>query len=159
MTRSTPEQVDDALDALVCFDLYVASRAMTRRYRPVLDEHGITYPQYLVVLYLGSAGPSTIKGVAQALRLDHATLTPMIRRMEGSGLLVREHDAADRRSVRLTLTDAGRAVHAASDQVQCTIRDDLGMTPDELRDLQTTLRRVEQAMTARVLDGGGLTAG
>ncbi|MBD8606961.1 MarR family transcriptional regulator [Aeromicrobium sp. CFBP 8757] len=159
MTRSTPEQVDDALGALVCFDLYVASRAMTRRYRPVLDEHGITYPQYLVVLHLGSAGPSTIKGVAQALRLDHATLTPIIRRMEGSGLLVREHDEADRRSVRLTLTDAGRAVHAASDEVQCTIRDDLGMTPDELRDLQTTLRRVEQAMTARVRDGGGLTAG
>ena len=159
MAHTTGARVDHALDALVCFDLYVASRAMTRRYRPVLDEHGITYPQYLVVLYLGSAGPSTIKDVAQALRLDHATLTPMIRRMESRRLLVREHDTADRRSVRLTLTDAGRAVHAASDEVQCTIRDDLGMTPDELRDLQSTLRRVEQAMNARVREGGGLTAG
>jgi DNA-binding MarR family transcriptional regulator len=142
----------EALEELVCFDLYVASRAMTRRYRPVLEEHAITYPQYLVVLFLGSAGPSTIKDVAGALRLDHATLTPLIRRMEARGLMVREHDADDRRSVRLTLTDAGRTIHAASDDVQCTIRDDLGMTPDELRDLQSVLRRVERAMDERSRD-------
>ena len=159
MARSTPERVDHALDALVCFDLYVASRAMTRRYRPVLDEHGITYPQYLVVLYLGASGPSTIKDVAGALRLDHATLTPLIRRMEARQLLVRESDEADRRSVRLTLTDAGRAIHAASDEVQCTIRDDLEMSVDEIRELQAVLRRVEQAMDSRARESGELTAG
>ncbi|MFC5676276.1 MarR family winged helix-turn-helix transcriptional regulator [Aeromicrobium endophyticum] len=146
MTSTPPVRDGGILDELVCFDLYVASRAMTRRYRPVLERHGITYPQYLVVLYLGSAGPSTIKEVAEALRLDHATLTPMLRRMEAQGLLAREVDASDRRSVRLTLTARGSQVHAGADEVRCTIRDDLGMTADELRQLQSTLRRVEAAM-------------
>ena len=152
MTSTPPLRADGILDELVCFDLYVASRAMTRRYRPVLDEHGITYPQYLVVLYLGSAGPSTIKDVAEALRLDHATLTPMLRRMETQGLLAREVDERDRRAVRLTLTPQGREVHEGADEVQCTIRDDLGLTADELSELQTTLRRVEVAMD-RAMDG------
>jgi DNA-binding MarR family transcriptional regulator len=144
---STPSGRDaGVLDELVCFDLYVASRAMTRRYRPVLERHGITYPQYLVVLFLGSQGPSTIKDVAGALRLDHATLTPMLRRMEEQGLVAREVDARDRRSVRLTLTSGGQQVHAGADEVQCTIRDDLGLTVDELQQLQATLRRVETAM-------------
>jgi DNA-binding MarR family transcriptional regulator len=146
MTTSTPRRVGDALDALVCFDLYVASRAMTRRYRPVLEQHSITYPQYLVVMYLGSAGPSTIKEVAAALRLDHATLTPMLRRMEARQLIVREHEPHDRRSVRLTLTPQGEQIHTASDELQCTMRDDLGMSPDEIRDLQRVLRRIERAM-------------
>ena len=159
MANSAQTPGDHALAELVCFDLYVASRAMTRRYRPVLEEHGITYPQYLVVLYLGSAGPSTIKDVAGSLRLDHATLTPLLRRMEARQLLVRESDAADRRSVRLTLTDAGRAIHAASDEVQCTIRDDLEMSVDEVRELQAVLRRVEQAMDSRARESGELTAG
>jgi DNA-binding MarR family transcriptional regulator len=150
MTSTPPVRSGGILDELVCFDLYVASRAMTRRYRPVLERHGITYPQYLVVLHLGSAGPSTIKDVAEALRLDHATLTPMLRRMEAQGLLARETDPNDRRSVRLTLTAQGRQVHAGADQVQCTIRDDLGMSADELRQLQTTLRRVEAAMGAAI---------
>jgi DNA-binding MarR family transcriptional regulator len=146
MTSTPPARHGGILDELVCFDLYVASRAMTRRYRPVLDEHGITYPQYLVVLYLGETGPSTIKDVAEALRLDHATLTPMLRRMQAQDLIAREVDANDRRSVRLALTSRGRHVHAGADRVQCTIRDDLGLTADELRHLQTTLRRVESAM-------------
>lgn len=156
MDRSTPDRVGDALDALVCFDLYVASRAMTRRYRPVLEEHGITYPQYFVVLYLGSSGPSSIKDVAQSLRLDHATLTPLIRRMEARGLLGRETDAGDKRSVRLALTPLGREIHAASDAVQCTMRDDLGMSADEIHDLQLVLRRIEESMSRASASAAGV---
>jgi DNA-binding MarR family transcriptional regulator len=148
MTGTPSVRDRDILDELVCFDLYVASRALTRRYRPVLERHGITYPQYLVVLHLGASGASTIKDVAGALRLDHATLTPMIRRMESHGLVERQTDPDDRRSVRLTLTPQGRQVHAEADAVQCTIRDDLGLSPDEARELQSVLRRIESAMDA-----------
>lgn len=149
MTSTTPIR-HAILDELVCFDLYAASRAMTRRYRPVLEQYGITYPQYLVVLYLGSAGGGTIKDVADALRLDHATLTPVIRRMEARRLVERETDPSDRRSVRLTLTAEGRAVHAGADEVQCTIRDDLDLTIDRVRELQATLRHIESAMERAV---------
>jgi DNA-binding MarR family transcriptional regulator len=148
MTDSAPTREVGVLDELVCFDLYVASRAMTRRYRPLLDRHGITYPQYLVVLQLGGRGASTIKDVAEALRLDHATLTPLIRRMETHGLVERRTDPADRRSVLLSLSAQGRRVHAEADAVQCTISDDLGLSPDEARELQGVLRRIEVSMDA-----------
>ena len=75
------------LDELFCFDLNAASRALTRRYRPLLKEYGLTYPQYLVLVVLGGAGPCVpIKEFAGTLRLDHATLTPMLQRMEEADL-------------------------------------------------------------------------
>lgn len=139
-TRHTSES--DVLDELFCFDLYAASRAMTRRYRPLLEEHGVTYPQYLVLVVLGGAGPSSIKELAGTLRLDHATLTPMLRRMEEAGLLARDRDPDDARVVRLALTEHALRIHAAFDQIQCRIRDDLGLAPEDARSLQLMLRDV-----------------
>lgn len=134
------------LDELVCFDLYAASRAMTQRYRPLLEEHGITYPQYLVVVVLGGAGPRSIKQLAGTLRLDHATLTPLLRRMEESGLLRRERDPADARSSVLDLTGRGREVLRAAEAVQCRLVEDLALAPEQVRDLQLTLRAVTASM-------------
>ncbi|QYJ03365.1 MarR family transcriptional regulator [Nocardioides panacisoli] len=135
-----------ALDELLCFDLYAASRAMTRRYRPLLEELGLTYPQYLVIVVLGATGPAPIKDLVGALRLDHATLTPMLRRMEDAGLLQRERDPVDRRSYRLSLAERGWEAHEATERVQCTIREDFGLSADEVRDLQLVLRRASVAM-------------
>lgn len=139
-TRHTSES--DVLDELLCFDLYAASRALTRRYRPLLEEHGLTYPQYLVLVVLGGTGPSSIKVLAGTLRLDHATLTPMLRRMEEAGLLSRDRDPHDARVVQLALTEHATRIHAAFGQIQCRIREDLGLTPDEARRLQLMLRDV-----------------
>lgn len=152
MTRR-PSAIDSAaLDEMLCFDLYAASRALTRRYRPLLAEHDLTYPQYLVIVVVGASESASIKDLAGALRLDHATLTPLLRRLEAAGLLTRETDAQDRRSRRFTLTERGRQVHADSDAVQCRIREELGLTPDEMRDLQLRLRRV--AASAQAALGG-----
>lgn len=142
MTRTRYVEQSAALDELLCFDLYAASRAVTRRYRPLLEQHGLTYPQYLVVVVLGGDGPRSIKELAGTLRLDHATLTPLLRRMEDAGLLARERDHEDRRTVQLTLTDRGGEVFAAAEEIQCTIREDLGLTPEEVRGLQLLLRHV-----------------
>lgn len=146
MKRTRPVLVSDALDDLVCFDLYVASRAVTRRYRPMLDRHDLTYPQYLVIVHLGTDGPSSVKDVAGALRLDHATVTPLLQRMESRGLLDRTRDPADRRSSLLDLTDAGREILADSEQIKCVITADLGLDPDEVAALQSSLRRIEASM-------------
>lgn len=146
MKRTRPVLVSDALDDLVCFDLYVASRAVTRRYRPMLDRHDLTYPQYLVIVHLGTDGPSSVKDVAGALRLDHATVTPLLQRMESRGLLDRTRDPADRRSSLLDLTDAGREILADSEQIKCVITADLGLDPDEIAALQSSLRRIEASM-------------
>ena len=142
----------DVLDELVCFDLYAASRAMTRRYRPLLEAHDLTYPQYLVVVVLGSNGAASIKQLAGTLRLDHATLTPLLRRLEEAGLVRRERDPADGRSSLLELTPRGREVHAAADEVQCRIVEDLGLDPDRVRELQLTLRGITASMDRALLD-------
>lgn len=152
MSRTRYVHPSAALDELLCFDLYAASRAMTRRYRPLLSELGLTYPQYLVVVALGATGPASIKQLAGTLRLDHATLTPLLQRMESAGLLTRERDPADRRSVLLGLTEQGQDAYVATEDVQCTISEDFGLTAEQQRDLQVTLRNVtasiERALAA-----------
>lgn len=91
---------------------------------------------------LGGAGPSSIKQLAGTLRLDHATLTPMLRRMEEAGLLTRDRDPDDARVVRLALTEHAARIHAAFEQIQCRISEGLGLTPEEVRHLQLMLRDV-----------------
>lgn len=140
------------LDEMLCFDLYAASRAMMRRYRPLLDEHDLTYPQYLLLLVLHTHPATPIKDLAAMLSLDHATLTPLLRRMEDDGLLERATDPDDRRSALITLTEEGRALHDRSEAVHCVITEELGMTPDEGRELQLTLRRVAAAVERGLAD-------
>ena len=142
MARARHTSESDVLDEMLCFDLYTASRSLTRRYWPLLDKHHLTYPQCLVLVMLGGTGPSSIKDIVGALRLDHATLTPMLRRMEQAGVVARERDRDDVRVVQLTLTEYGARIHAASDEIQCRIRQDLALTPDQMRHLQLTLRDV-----------------
>ena len=142
-TPGTPAR--DVLDELLCFDLYATSRAMTRRYRPLLADLGLTYPQYLVLVVVGGAGPLAIKALAATLRLDHATLTPLLKRLEASGVLTRERDPHDRRSVRLALTGQGRELYARSAGVQRAIRGAIGLSPEQVRALQAVLRAVTVA--------------
>ncbi|MET7691884.1 MarR family transcriptional regulator [Streptomyces sp. NPDC005483] len=95
------------LDDQLCFALYAAQRAVTAAYRPLLDELGLTYPQYLVLLVLWERGETTVKELATALRLDYGTVSPLLKRLETAGLVRRERAAADERSVLVACT--GRA--------------------------------------------------
>ncbi len=140
-----PSRSADALDQLLCFDLYAASRAMTARYRPLLDGLGLTYPQYLVLVALRSEDPRAVKEVARSLRLDHATLAPLLRRMEAAGLLSRGRDVTDGRNVLLSLTDRGRAVATKLDDVRCAVQETLGLDQEQTRALQATLRTLTAA--------------
>src|SRR5690606_243330 len=75
-----------ALEEQLCFALYSASRAVVKRYRPILSDLGLTYPQYLVMLVLWEHGVLPIKDVGAALSLDYGTLTPLLKRLEAQGL-------------------------------------------------------------------------
>ncbi|WP_060906920.1 MarR family winged helix-turn-helix transcriptional regulator, partial [Streptomyces scabiei] len=100
-----PEQHGSLLlDQQLCFALYAAQRAVTAAYRPLLDELGLTYPQYLVMLSLWERGETTVKELTGALRLDYGTLSPLLKRLESAGLLSRERSLRDERSVRIALT-------------------------------------------------------
>lgn len=105
------------LDQQLCFPLYAASNLMTRLYRPLLDELGLTYPQYLVMLVLWEASPSTVSALGERLRLDSGTLTPLLKRLEAAGLVRRTRDAADERRVLVSLTDNGRALRDQAEDV------------------------------------------
>lgn len=94
----------------LCFMLYATSRAITATYRQVLDEMGLTYPQYLVMLVLWEkeTSPLSVGSIGEKLLLDFGTLTPLLKRMEGQGLIVRKRDAVDERQVMISLTKAGK---------------------------------------------------
>ena len=111
------EPANDALrlDSQLCFKLYAASRAVIRGYKPMLDQLGLTYPQYLVMLVLWEwqAEPvdaPTVKALGERLALDSGTLTPLLKRLEVLGWVSRRRSMADEREVHLGLTDAGLAL-------------------------------------------------
>src|SRR5262252_6227472 len=108
-TRTSPRKARGSLllDDQLCFALYAASRAVTQRYRPLLDQLGVTYPQYLVMLILWENGAATIKRLADELQLDYGTLSPLLKRLAAAGLVERHRRDEDERSVEITLTQAG----------------------------------------------------
>lgn len=95
------------LDEQICFALYSASRALTARYRELLRPLGVTYPQYLVLLVLWEGEPITVTEIGQRLHLDSGTLSPLLRRLESAGLILRTRRLDDERTVDVTLTPAG----------------------------------------------------
>lgn len=96
------------LDNQLCFPLYALSREIIQRYRPHLDEIGITYPQYLVLMVLWESDKQTVNQIGHKLLLDSGTLTPLLKRLEQKQLVDRQRSTTDERVVDITLTTAGR---------------------------------------------------
>ncbi|WP_297655500.1 MarR family winged helix-turn-helix transcriptional regulator [Pseudonocardia sp.] len=130
------------LDEQLCFALYTASRAMTSCYRPMLDSLGLTYPQYLVLLVLWERGDSPVTGIGQALQLETGTLSPLLKRLEVSGLVTRTRQPGDERSVLIALTAQGRELEAYTAKVQNEIGIATGMSREEIDDLRGVLRNL-----------------
>lgn len=96
------------LDNQLCFRLYTASRLMTQAYHPLLSEHGLTYPQYLVLLVLWEADAQPVNDIAHKLYLETNTVTPLLQRMEKEGILTRQRGEKDARQMIVSLTKKGR---------------------------------------------------
>jgi DNA-binding MarR family transcriptional regulator len=95
------------LDNQLCFSIYAASRAITRAYRPLLEPHGLTYPQYLVLLILWEKDGQSVNEIGGRLYLDSGTLTPLLKRMETAGFIVRARSSSDERKVEIRLGAKG----------------------------------------------------
>ncbi|MBB4927694.1 DNA-binding MarR family transcriptional regulator [Kitasatospora kifunensis] len=137
------------LDDQMCFALYAASRAVTGLYRPMLEELGLTYPQYLVLLVLWDRDEASVKELGSALHLDYGTLTPLLKRLESNGLLRRQRRPDDERAVRITLTDEGSALRERARAIPAAIGDAMGLEPEEFERTRATLRRLTTNVTAR----------
>ena len=110
--QKPPADPDEAikLDDFLCFAIYSANLAMNRLNKPVLDELGLTYPQYIVLVALYDQDDQIVSGLGDKLFLDSSTLTPLLKRMEAMGHLTRQRDPEDERQVRVRLTSQGRSV-------------------------------------------------
>ena len=134
------------LDNQLCFALYSASLAMTKRYQPLLAALGLTYPQYLALLVLWERDGVTVSELGARLSLDSGTLTPLLKRMEAAGLVYRLRDTADERRVRVQLTAGGHALKTQARHVpgcvlqatQCELADAVALT----RQLHTLRERL-----------------
>jgi len=140
------------LDDQICFTLYATSMAITRTYKPMLDAMGITYPQYLVLSMLGEDqgqdGGATVGAIAQRLSLESSTITPLVKRLEQAGLVVRRRGTVDERQVQVSLTDAGRALLNQCDCLGQTLLARSAMTLDQL----DALNRQVQALRAALVE-------
>ena len=142
------DDLDDPLrlDRQLCFPLYAASNLMTRLYRPVLAQLGLTYPQYLAMLVLWEADPVSVGDLGGRLHLDSGTLTPLLKRLEASGLVTRKRDTQDERRVLIGLTTEGRALREKATGVPFTVASGLGMTPQAMLDLRDAVQQMVAAM-------------
>jgi DNA-binding MarR family transcriptional regulator len=134
------------LDNQLCFALYACSRSLTRLYRPLLSKLEITYPQYLVLMVLWENQQQSVTELGERLLLDSGTLTPLLKRMENSGLVERSRSREDERKVFVQLTEKGDALKeqafAIPEQMFCQS----GLTVEEFvrvkGDLEDLLKKI-----------------
>jgi DNA-binding MarR family transcriptional regulator len=108
---NTPADPSLLLENQLCFALYSASLAMTKAYKLLLDDLGLTYPQFLVMIVLWERDGITVSEIGKRLFLESGTLTPLLKRLERGGFIVRLRDARDERQVRIRLTAPGRQLN------------------------------------------------
>ncbi|MBC5785131.1 MarR family transcriptional regulator [Ramlibacter sp. USB13] len=136
------------LDNQVCFALYSASLAMTKLYKPLLDELGLTYPQYLVMLVLWEGDGLMVSELGQRLSLDSGTLTPLLKRLEAAGLVSRMRAVEDERRVHIHLTAAGRRLKQRAARVPGCVLAASQCSLPELLQLTRDLRTLRERLTA-----------
>jgi DNA-binding MarR family transcriptional regulator len=144
MTRQLPLQPELLLDNQLCFKLYAASRAVIRGYKPMLDQLGLTYPQYLVMLVLWewhATAPAqpTVKALGERLMLDSGTLTPLLKRLQQLGLVQRIRAKHDEREVHLGLSEEGIALQKRALPLRETLLCSSGLNLDDLVELRSQL--------------------
>ena len=134
------------LENQLCFALHAASRAMTGAYQPLLDELGITYPQYLVLLLLWEEDGSRVSQLGERLHLDSGTLTPLLKRLETHGLVERRRNTADERVVEVFLTSTGKRLKRRAMAVPAVMLCRTGLSIAELEKLRGTLQNLTKKL-------------
>jgi DNA-binding MarR family transcriptional regulator len=142
-----PESTDSLdLEQQVCYALSIAARGVVAAYKPLLDPLGLTHPQYLVMVALWQHGPLQVKELGALLALDSGTLSPLLKRLEAMGMVSRRRSERDERQVTVSVTDQGRELRQAAQEVHEQVVLRLGLDDDELTLLQDVLKRVSGAI-------------
>lgn len=141
---------DLLLEHQICFPLYAASRLLTRLYQPLLEPLGLTYPQYIVLMILWEDAPCTVSHIGERAQLASNTLTPLLKRLEQSGLVQRERSSDDERVVVISLTAAGRGLKQKCACIPAELFKRMGSTPQEAQKLKQQLDRLLVHLQAAV---------
>ena len=136
------------LENQLCFALYAATRAMTKTYRNCLEPMGLTYPQYLVLVVLWETDGITVSEIGNRLRLDSGTLTPLLKRLEGMGLLQRERNPGDERQVGIWLSPKGLDLKDLALDARLFVACRLGMTESQILGLRSDLIKLVDQLDA-----------
>ncbi|GAA2174326.1 MarR family transcriptional regulator [Arthrobacter parietis] len=141
-SREPSQDNDLLLERQLCFALSVASRSVIGAYRPVLEELNLTHPQYLVMLALWEHSPRTVREISDALAMEPATLSPMLKRLEANGLVTRERVVGNERALAVGLTVEGRSLRKRALSVPGTMMEKLGLSREQAEDLNRMMGEV-----------------
>lgn len=130
---------DQSVGAQLSFALYGAVSRVIRMHKAFLEPHGLTFPQYLVILELMNSSPRTVGDLGARLGMDTGTLTPLLKRLQVSGMVTRTRDIADERRVLVDLTDASRAIEPEVRAITGKIRTACRLSEADLDHLRQTL--------------------
>jgi len=134
------------LDSQLCFSLYGASMAVSRTYKPMLDQLGLTYTQYLVISTLWEEDRLPISSIADRLSLESSTITPLVERLEAAGTVTRERNPKDERQVIVSLTAKGRDLEKRTACLTQSLLERSGLTPDQLIKLNGQVQKLRDAL-------------
>ena len=151
-TPATPPEMPKLGDFL-CFAVYSANLAYGRAYKPILDELGLTYTQWIAIVALWEHDEQTVSGLGDKLFLESNTLTPILKKLEALGYLERRRDPRDERQVIVRLTEAGRALREKGAQrslVQAT-----GLDADQFAAARRTMNEVRDNLLRHTQQGAG----
>jgi len=143
---NNPPPLDDQL----CYAIYSAGIAIQRVYKPLLDELGLTYPQYLVLNVLWRDDKQTVGAIAEKLALESSTLTPLLKRLEAAGLLHRARNPHNERQVVVALTDSGRALRSEAGCLGEALLSTSMQSAEDLAKLNRDIRHLRDAIYSRI---------
>jgi DNA-binding MarR family transcriptional regulator len=132
------------LSEYLCFAIYSTNLALGRAYKPILEELGLTYTQYVVIIALWEEDDQTVTGLGEKLFLESNTLTPILKKLETMGYVRRRRDPADERQVRIGLTEAGKRLRQSA--LGKGVIGDTGLSPERAAELQQTLVEVRGSL-------------
>jgi len=139
-TSGDPAAEDDLLlEQQLCFALTVASRSVVGAYKPVLDQLGLTHPQYLVMLCLWESSPRSVRDISDALAQEPATISPLLRRLETAGLITRQRMEGNERTLDVRLTPNGESLRQQAAEVPGAMMARLGLSRDQVGQLHASM--------------------
>ena len=144
MKPTTPEAAAPRLADFLCFAVYSANLAFGRAYRPILDELGLTYPQYIAIVALWEEDDQTVSHLGEKLFLESNTLTPILKKLESMGYLTRRRDPKDERQVRVSLTEAGRRLREKG--LTMNLIKQTRLPPEEFAKLQKAVSNLRDSL-------------